>query len=74
MNESTTRKIERILVYDEKPTFGVCICQTFTRPGFLSTRQTCSSVRSTTVDVDVDRAARGRLGDGMIYVYVVSSI
>ena len=30
--------------------------------------------RSTTVDVDVDRAARGRLGDGMIYVHVVSTM
>ena len=30
--------------------------------------------RSTTVDVDVDRAARRRLGDGMIYVHVVSTM
>ena len=32
--------------------------------------------RSTTVDVDVDvdRAACGRLGDGMIYVHVVSTM
>ena len=57
------------------------LCQTFTRLlKILSTRQTCMQrmqvYRATTVDVDVDvdRAARGRLGDGMIYVHVVSTM
>ena len=50
------------------------LCQTLTRLLVYATDlQAC---RSTTVDVDVDvdGAARGRLGDGMIYVHVVSTM
>ena len=66
MNEST--RLEKIFVYDLKPIFGhVPVMSDFHQARLLVYATDLQLNRSTTVDVDVDRAARGRLGDGMIY-------